>query len=504
LPVRVRAWDGSEAGPPAAPAVVLRSPRALLADAQRDKLNLVCRKLALGPGDSLLDMGCGWGSLTVHAAQHYKARVTAVTLSAEQGGYASARLRGLGLDSRARVLIQDYRDAAGDSYDAIASLEMSRGKTAPGGGPFIESYVAADMHMRPVRETVGLLERAGLEVLGVESLRPHYQGMAGQPRAEPHRRGGDHRRGAGPPVAAVPGGRHAGVRGGTDGRRPDPRVQARMTGAAFAWAALAAGLSVLALVAVTFAIGALTGRHSVMDVAWGASIAVAGVTSFLASAGHGAPARRWLLLFAAFTWGYRLAWHVAVRARGAGEDPRYRELLDRAPGSRNWYALRVVYLPQLLILWVACLPLSAGMTQQPAPGVVTAIGCVAWLTGFAFEAVGDWQLARFRADPANRGQIMDRGLWRYTRHPNYFGDVCMWWGLFLIGYASPPQLLTLVSPLLMTFILTRGTGQRMTERRMSGNRQGYADYIARTSGFIPLPPRRPRRPQRPRRPRRTA
>jgi cyclopropane-fatty-acyl-phospholipid synthase len=176
-----------------------------LADAQRDKLDLVCRKLELGPGGSLLDMGCGWGSLTAHAAQHYKAQVTAVTLSAEQGGYASARLRGLGLGGRARVLIQDYRDGADGSYDAIASLEMgehvgaagypafcaalrgrlrpggrlliqqmSRGKTAPGGGPFIESYVAADMHMRPVGETVGLLERAGLEVLGVESLRPHY------------------------------------------------------------------------------------------------------------------------------------------------------------------------------------------------------------------------------------------------------------------------------------------------------------------------------------------
>jgi cyclopropane-fatty-acyl-phospholipid synthase len=176
-----------------------------LGDAQRDKLDLVCRKLELGPGSSLLDMGCGWGSLTVHAAQHYKAQVTAITLSAEQGGYASARLRGLGLGGRARLLIQDYRDQAGDSYDAIASLEMgehvgaagypafcaalrdrlrpggrlliqqmSRGKNAPGGGPFIESYVAADMHMRPVGETVGLLERAGLEVLGVESLRPHY------------------------------------------------------------------------------------------------------------------------------------------------------------------------------------------------------------------------------------------------------------------------------------------------------------------------------------------
>ena len=266
-----------------------------------------------------------------------------------------------------------------------------------------------------------------------------------------------------------------------------------MSGTAFWWAALAAGCSVLVPVAAAFVIGARTSRHSAMDVAWGASIAVAAVASFIASPGHGAPARRWLLLAAAFAWGYRLAWHIAVRARGAGEDPRYRDLLDRAPGSRNCYALRVVYLPQLLVLWLALLPLPAGMTQESAPGAVTAAGGAVWLTGFAFEAVGDWQLARFRADPAHRGQVMDRGLWRYTRHPNYFGDACMWWGLFLISYGSPLQLLTLASPLLMTFILTRGTGKRMTERRMSsGGRPGYAEYIARTSGFIPLPPRRAR------------
>jgi cyclopropane-fatty-acyl-phospholipid synthase len=176
-----------------------------LADAQRDKLDLVADKLRLGPGVSLLDLGCGWGSLTVHAAQHRQARVSSVTLSAEQGGYTRERLRGLALADRAQVLIQDYRDTAGGPYDAIASLEMgehvgadgypafcaalhrllrpggrlliqqmSRGGNAPGGGAFIESYVTADMHMRPVGETVGLLEDAGLEVLGVQALRPHY------------------------------------------------------------------------------------------------------------------------------------------------------------------------------------------------------------------------------------------------------------------------------------------------------------------------------------------
>ena len=256
---------------------------------------------------------------------------------------------------------------------------------------------------------------------------------------------------------------------------------------------LVTACAILAVVAVAFVIGVRTGKHTIMDVAWGTSIAVAGATSFLVSIGHGVPGRRWPLAAAAVLWGARLALHIAVRARGAGEDPRYREMLDRAPGNRNWYALRTVYLPQLLILLVACLPLPAGMTQPAAPGAVTAVGGFVWLAGFAFETVGDWQLARFRGDRANRGQVMDRGLWRYTRHPNYFGDACMWWGLFLISYATPWQLLTLVSPLVMTFILTKGTGQKMTERRMSsGGRPGYAEYIERTSGFIPLPPRRPR------------
>jgi len=261
--------------------------------------------------------------------------------------------------------------------------------------------------------------------------------------------------------------------------------------AAFGWAALTADCSILALVAAAFVIGTLTRKHTVMDVAFGACIAVAAVASFLAPPGHGSPVRRWMLLVAAFTWGYRLAWHIAVRARGSGEDPRYQELLGKAAGRVSLYALRKVYLPQLLILWIACLPLPAGMTQRGPAGAVTAVGGAVWLAGFAFEAAGDWQLTRFKADPANRGRVMDRGLWRYTRHPNYFGDACMWWGLFLISYSSPWQLLTLVSPLAMTFILTRGTGQRMTERRMSsGDRPGYAEYVRRTSGFIPLPPRR--------------
>jgi cyclopropane-fatty-acyl-phospholipid synthase len=180
-------------------------PEVTLAGAQRAKLEMICRKLALEPGQKLLDMGCGWGSLTVHAARDHHSQVTAVTLSGEQGGYVRQRVRGLGLADRAEVRIQDYRDADGGPYDAIASVEMgehvgaanyprfcaelhrllrpggrlliqqmSRGSRAPGGGPFIESYIAADMTMRPVGETVRLIEQAGFEVIGVQAMREHY------------------------------------------------------------------------------------------------------------------------------------------------------------------------------------------------------------------------------------------------------------------------------------------------------------------------------------------
>ncbi len=176
-----------------------------LAGAQRAKLELICGKLELQPGHRLLDVGCGWGSLTVHAARDHRARVTAVTLSREQGGYVRQRLRGLGLQDRAEVRVQDYRDTAGGPYDAIASVEMgehvgaagypafcaalrrllrpggrlliqqmSRAGRAPGGGPFIESYIAPDMHMRPVGETVALIEAAGFEVVDVQAMREHY------------------------------------------------------------------------------------------------------------------------------------------------------------------------------------------------------------------------------------------------------------------------------------------------------------------------------------------
>jgi len=248
----------------------------------------------------------------------------------------------------------------------------------------------------------------------------------------------------------------------------------------------AAGL--LVMMAVTFGIALKAGKHSVVDTAWGVGIALTALVALVSSIGYGQPARRTLLAVAAVVWGMRLAVYIGARNRGKPEDPRYRDLLGQAKGDKNLYALRTVYLLQALILWVACLPIQAGMGERARVGPVAIIGVALWLGGFVFESVGDWQLARFKADPAHKGMVMDRGLWRYTRHPNYFGDFCMWWGLFAISLGSWAGLATVVGPLLMTFLLTRGSGQALTERRMA-DRPQYAEYIRRTSGFFPRPPK---------------
>jgi steroid 5-alpha reductase family enzyme len=260
------------------------------------------------------------------------------------------------------------------------------------------------------------------------------------------------------------------------------------TGAALGISLLVSAAAVLALILVTFAVGRSAGRHSVMDVAWGLGFALVALTSLAVTAGHGEPVRRAVLVAATLIWGLRLAGYIWWRARGQGEDPRYQALLAKARGSRNAYAFRRIYLVQAGLIWLISMPVQAGMVTSARAGPVTWAGVVVWLTGLAFETAGDWQLAAFKADPAHRDQIMDSGLWRYTRHPNYFGDACVWWGLFLVSIGSAAGLATVFSPLLMTVLLAAGSGKPLTESRMR-ERPGYADYVRRTSGFFPLPPR---------------
>jgi steroid 5-alpha reductase family enzyme len=268
----------------------------------------------------------------------------------------------------------------------------------------------------------------------------------------------------------------------------------------FPWAVFAVNLAVtsgasLAVLLATFVAALVKGVHRIVDSAWGLAFAVvASVSCGLAAAdGHGDPGRQALATALTVVWGLRLALHIARRARGHGEDPRYARMLAKAGSSRARrarYALRMVYLPQAALVWLVSLPVQAACYAPRALGPLAVAGALVWAAGLGFEAIGDRQLRAFKAEPANRGRIMDRGLWAWTRHPNYFGDFLVWWGLYLLACTSVPiAAATVVSPLTMTFLLTAGSGKALLERHMA-DRPGYADYRARTSGFFPRPPRR--------------
>ncbi|MFC9514352.1 DUF1295 domain-containing protein [Nocardiaceae bacterium NPDC056970] len=240
------------------------------------------------------------------------------------------------------------------------------------------------------------------------------------------------------------------------------------------------------LMVVTAAFGFARGRHNVVDVSWGAGFVVIALVA--AAFGDGDAWRRWLLAALVAVWGLRLASHMARRTSGKGEDPRYEKLLDDAGGNRTLTAIRKIYLTQGVALWFVSLPVQVAAVTHGGVGVFTFLGVAVWLVGFVFESVGDAQMSAFKADPAHRGTVMDRGLWGWTRHPNYFGDACVWWGIFLIAAQTWPGVLTILSPLAMTYFLVYATGARLLEQRMA-QRPGYRDYQQRTAYFVPRPPR---------------
>ena len=247
--------------------------------------------------------------------------------------------------------------------------------------------------------------------------------------------------------------------------------------------------AVLVVLAVTFAVAVAQRRHSVMDVAWGPGFVAVAAVSFALSSGAGEDARRLLLLALTGIWGLRLGLHIGRRAAGGHEDPRYTAMLDDAPASRNTYALRRVYLPQGVVMFFVSLTVQVGMFATGPLGWLALAGTLCWIVGFLFETVGDWQLAEFKKESSRKGTVLDTGLWRYTRHPNYFGDACVWWGIFLVAADVLPGVVTIFAPVLMTLLLTKGSGARILEQHMS-QRPGWHDYAARTSMFIPLPPKR--------------
>ena len=282
-----------------------------------------------------------------------------------------------------------------------------------------------------------------------------------------------------------------------------------------------ASLTILVVAhAITFLIGRRLGRYNVVDVTWG--IGFVAVAAVCAALGTGDVFRRVLLLVLVAVWGLRLAWHMVVKSAGKGEDPRYRALLrgetfvsDGSSRKRSSVAdgssrkrssvsdgssrkrssaanvIRRIFVVQAAAGWFISLPLQVSAVLGPTPPVLLPVlfaGVALWLLGLVLEAVGDFQLRRFKADPAHRGAIMDRGLWAWSRHPNYFGDACVWWGLWLITVAGWVSLVTVASPALMTYFLVYATGARLTEKQMA-DRPGFNQYRSRTSFFIPAPPK---------------
>ena len=249
----------------------------------------------------------------------------------------------------------------------------------------------------------------------------------------------------------------------------------------------AAAASVVAVHSATFLIARRIGRYNVVDIAWG--IGFVAVAAVAAAVGSGDLFRRMLLLLLTAVWGLRLAGFLYVRSRGQGEDQRYRDLLkgDFSAGT----VLRKIFVVQAAATWFVSLPLQLSAVLGPTPTTLLplmVIGVLVWAVGLTFEAVGDHQMRAFKSDPANRGVIMDRGLWAWTRHPNYFGDAAVWWGLWLVSITDWLSLTTVLSPVLMTYLLAYVTGGRLTEKYMR-HRPGFAEYCSRTSFFVPRPPR---------------
>ena len=231
-------------------------------------------------------------------------------------------------------------------------------------------------------------------------------------------------------------------------------------------------------------------NSSIVDICWGAGFVVANWVYF-ALTPDDLLARKLLISALVTVWGLRLSLYIFARNRGKPEDFRYRKWREEAGAKWWWYSFFKVFLLQGGLMWIISAPLlAAQLSLTPARlTVVDLLGVVIWVIGFFFEAVGDWQLAHFKAVPANKGKLLSSGVWRYTRHPNYFGDAAQWWGYYLIAVAAGGWL-TLLSPIIMTLFLIRVSGVALLEKTLANTKPGYREYVETTSAFVPWFPRK--------------
>jgi steroid 5-alpha reductase family enzyme len=252
------------------------------------------------------------------------------------------------------------------------------------------------------------------------------------------------------------------------------------------------GAAIAVYMTAWFVVALIKKDNSVADIAWGLGFVLVAAITFPR---RGFPFTPLLVTALVVVWGARLAVHILVRNRKRGEDPRYAEWRRNWGRSFLWRSYLQVFLLQGLFLLVISSPVILVNSEPYDPIVIVDggswfVGFLVWCVGFFFEAVGDAQLARFKRDTGNRGKIMDKGLWRYSRHPNYFGEALMWWGIFLVALEVPYGWMTVASPVLITFLLVRVSGIPLLEKKYAGNADFQA-YARRTSAFVPWFPKKP-------------
>jgi len=250
-----------------------------------------------------------------------------------------------------------------------------------------------------------------------------------------------------------------------------------------------AALAIAVVMVSTWLLSVALKNASIVDIVWGAGFVV--VTWVMQLTIEGDSSRQWLITAMVSIWGLRLSGFLARRNIGHGEDWRYVAMRKRHGRRFPLVSLVTVFALQGVVMFLVSLPVQLGHADRsPSVGPVAVMGLLVWFLGIVFEAVGDMQLRRFKKDPSNAGLVMDRGLWSLTRHPNYFGDSCVWWGIGIVAAEAGTAAWGLIGPVVMTLFLTKVSGVPMLERSLAKRKPGYADYMARTSGFFPRPPKK--------------
>jgi steroid 5-alpha reductase family enzyme len=258
---------------------------------------------------------------------------------------------------------------------------------------------------------------------------------------------------------------------------------------AVATAMTTAAIAILALMIITWLVSLVLKNASIVDIVWGLGFVLVAWAVRL-RVDDGLAARQNLLVAMTTVWGLRLGGYLFWRNHGKGEDYRYRAMRKHWGPRFPIISLGTVFALQGVLMFTVSLPVQLGQTRsEPDIGLLAWLGIAVWATGLFFEVVGDAQLARFKSDPSNQGKVMNRGLWKFTRHPNYFGDACVWWGIALVAAETTVGKFGLIGAVVMTILLRRVSGVVLLEKSLSKRKEGYAEYVARTSPFFPRPPK---------------